>query len=233
MQSPLEESDDDEVEIEKNPHGNLLLHVLVLNLLLFICSMHKLMCLLLHILDCQKLEIKTKPYFIISFTETPEKEILWAAAQGEKYIVTNLLQSNAELVHTKDRDGYTPLHRACYENHSDIAEILLKNGANVAALTNEYWQPLHSASKWNSSSCVSLLLDWGADVNAVTRGGLTPLHLAASNSTAYETLLLLLNHPLIDATIVNSNGETAFEISQRCGPYSEMFDIVHPAVNVI
>ena len=172
-------------------------------------------------------------YFFSLYLETPEKEILWAAAQGEKDVINSLLQSNSELVHIKDRDGYTPLHRACYENHSHIAEILLQNGADVSALTNECWQPLHSASKWNSSSCVALLLNWGADINAVTRGGLTPLHLAASNATAYETLLLLLNHPLIDATIVNSNGETALEISQRCGPYSEMFDIVHPALNII
>ncbi len=137
------------------------------------------------------------------------------------------------MVHVKDCDGYSPLHRACYENHWSIAELLLKHKADISALTNEHWQPLHSASKWNSSLCVGLLLDWGANVNAITKGGLTPLHLASSNATAYETLIVLLNHPLIKPNIVSSNCETAYEISRRCGPYSRIFEIAHEALNDI
>lgn len=79
--------------------------------------------------------------------------------------------------------------------------------------------------------CVTLLLDWGADVNAVTKGGLTPLHLAASNGNAYETLLTLLHHHLIDPDIVSHNGEKALEIAQRCGPYAKVFEITDPSLN--
>ena len=125
------------------------------------------------------------------------------------------------------------MHRACYEDYAEIAEILLENGADISSQTNELWQPLHSASKWNSSVCVSLLLDWGADINALTRGGLTPLHLAASCSTAFETITILLNHPLVDPHILNRNGETALEISKRSGPYSKLFSIVNSCINVI
>ena len=106
-----------------------------------------------------------------------------------------MVERNPALVNVRDCDGYSPLHRACYENHLNIAELLLKHNARTDALTNELWQPLHSASRWNSSLCVALLLEWGVNVNAVTRGGLTPLHLASSNSTAYDTLIVLLNHP--------------------------------------
>lgn len=166
-------------------------------------------------------------------SETPEKEILWAAEKGDIDIVKTLVESNPELVHVKDHDGYSPLHRACYENHLNIAELLLKHNAKADALTNELWQPLHSASKWNSSLCVALLLEWGANVNAVTKGGLTPLHLASSNSTAYDTLVVLLNHPLVDANILSSNSETAYEISCRCGPYSQLFNVVNEALNFI
>lgn len=144
-----------------------------------------------------------------------------------------MVESNPALVNVRDRDGYSPLHRACYENHLNIAELLLKHNARAEALTNELWQPLHSASRWNSSLCVALLLEWGVNVNAVTRGGLTPLHLASSNSTAYDTLIVLLNHPLVDANILNSNGETAYEISCRCGPYSRLFDLENAALNII
>ncbi|KZS09441.1 Lethal (2) 35Be [Daphnia magna] len=165
--------------------------------------------------------------------ETPEKEILWAAAEGDINVIRNLLQNNPALVHVKDHDGYSALHRACYENHVNIVELLLKNKSNIHALTNEMWQPLHSACKWNSSLCVTLLLERGASINAVTKGGLTPLHLASSNSTAYETLIVLLNHPLVNPRILSNNGETAWEISRRCGPYSRLFDMVNEAVNEI
>lgn len=134
------------------------------------------------------------------------------------------------MVNIRDSDGYTPLHRACYENNQTIARILLENRAEVSALTEQHWTPLHSASKWNSGECVALLLDWGASVNAVTQGGLTPLHLAASHN-AYESLWLLLTHPLIDLTIRNTNNEIAQEIAQRKTPYSKIFDICHNSIS--
>lgn len=181
--------------------------------------------------DCHSNIIKCVSCFHTQ--ETPEKEILWAAAAGDADIVKKLVSENPGLVSVRDSDGYTPIHRACYQNHLDIVQILLENQADISALTNEDWQPLHSASKWNSSSCVSLLMDWGADVNSLTKGGLTPLHLAASNPSAFETLTLLLNNPLIDPSIVSKNGETAFEIAQRCGPYSRLFDMANQALNEI
>lgn len=74
-------------------------------------------------------------------------------------------------VNAKDNDGYTPLHRACYNNNIDIALLLLKYGANVNAVTEFKWTPLHSACQWTNPYCVALLLQHGADVNARTDGG--------------------------------------------------------------
>ena len=167
-----------------------------------------------------------------SCLETPEKEILWAAGYGEVETVECLLKANPDLVHVHDSDGYTPLHRACYENHVTIAKILLENNANVSACTNEHWTPLHSACRWNSGECAALLLDWGANANAITHGGLTALHLAASHS-AYESLWLLLTHPLTDTTIQNTTKETAQDIAQRNTPYSRIFEVAHKSVNYL
>ena len=171
--------------------------------------------------------------FFFYLLGTPEKEILWAAVNGHVDLVRNLLDSNPGLAQVQDHDGYTPLHRACYENHVEIAKLLLCNGANISSQTNESWQPLHSASKWHSNQCILLLLDWGANVNALTKGGFTPLHLAASSPNSFETLVILLNHPLVDTSIKSRNGETAFQIAQRCGPFSELFAIASPSIGVI
>ena len=48
----------------------------------------------------------------------PHKKILWAAENGNTDLVTELLESDQSLVNSKDNDGYSPLHRAAYENHT-------------------------------------------------------------------------------------------------------------------
>uniref|UniRef100_A0A1B6MCV6 Uncharacterized protein n=2 Tax=Graphocephala atropunctata TaxID=36148 RepID=A0A1B6MCV6_9HEMI len=114
------------------------------------------------------------------------KEILWAAENGKTEIILKLINENPSIVHVRDKDGYTPLHRASYNDHVDAVEMLIQNGANIAAKTEDGWQPLHSACKWNNVKCAAKLLAYGADVNALSDGDLTPLHLAAGNSYAKD-----------------------------------------------
>lgn len=104
--------------------------------------------------------------------ETKEKELLWAANEGKNDLVEEILEANPEIVNTKDEDGYTALHKACYNNNYELAEILLKYKADPNSRTNDKWTPMHSGCKWNSAKCVALLLQHGGDVNALTMGGL-------------------------------------------------------------
>lgn len=53
----------------------------------------------------------------------PETEILWAAENGELETVKNLITLNRSLLLFKDKDGYTPLHRACYNDHENVVEV--------------------------------------------------------------------------------------------------------------
>ena len=48
----------------------------------------------------------------------PHKKILWAAENGNTELVAELLESDQSLVNSKDNYGYSPLHRASYENHT-------------------------------------------------------------------------------------------------------------------
>ena len=50
----------------------------------------------------------------------PRKKILWAAENGNIELVIELLDSDRTLVNSRDNDGYTPLHRAAYENHTGM-----------------------------------------------------------------------------------------------------------------
>lgn len=56
-------------------------------------------------------------------TGSSNKEILWAAENGEVGTIMKLIQENTSIVHVRDMDGYTPLHRACYNNHVDAVEV--------------------------------------------------------------------------------------------------------------
>lgn len=165
--------------------------------------------------------------------ESPAKEILWASENGKLSEVERLILGDPMLIHAKDKDGYTPLHRACYNDHEHIVDFLLRHGANISAETEDGWQPLHSACKWNNARCVAKLLEHGADPNAASKGGQTPLHLAASNGYAKDTLQLLLLHPDIRADVMNGTGERPIDLAQRCGRYGYLFEIAETCINIL
>ncbi|XP_074654554.1 ankyrin repeat domain-containing protein 49-like [Tubulanus polymorphus] len=161
----------------------------------------------------------------------PVLKMLWAAEKDQKDVIDELLEQDAELVNCKDDDGYTPLHRAAYCNHTNIAQVLIEKGADVGARTDDGWTPLHSASFWNNVSVAELLLAAGSNINAQTNGKQTPLHLAASQPDHKNIIALLLTNPAIDATLKNQVGETALEICRRISNLSYLFDIVDPSIS--
>ena len=74
--------------------------------------------------------------------------LLWAAQHNKLNLVREVLSSRPELVHHRDSDGYTALHRAAYSDHPKMARHLLKRGADITARTSEdQWTPLHSACR--------------------------------------------------------------------------------------
>lgn len=105
-------------------------------------------------------------------SELPSKEILWAAEKGKTNLVKKLLESDSLLVNSQDNDGYTPLHRACYNNNTELTDLLLSYRADVASKTEYNWEPLHSACQWNNYECAARLIQYGADVNAKSEGGI-------------------------------------------------------------
>lgn len=165
--------------------------------------------------------------------ETPAKELLWAAEEGKTELAEKILKEFPDLVNTKDRDGYTALHKAAYSDHFDLAFVLLKYGADVNARTNMLWTPLHSACKWNNPKIVALLLQNGADINARSEGDQTPLHIACTVSDCRDTLIELFLDDRLDPNIVNNSGETALQIAKRTGPCAPLFEMTLPAFKAL
>lgn len=78
----------------------------------------------------------------------------------------------------------------------------------------------------------SLLLQNGADINSQTNGKQTPLHFAASGIDAATTLQLLLCNRWLDATLLNMQNETAYDIAKRSGKHHVLFEMVEDSINV-
>ncbi|PAA94850.1 hypothetical protein BOX15_Mlig019356g1 [Macrostomum lignano] len=123
------------------------------------------------------------------------------------------------LIDKRDAEGFTLLHYAARNNHSDICELLLKRGARVDAENADFMTPLHLAAKYrrtrtkaalasesltseqeagplelhasDENDAVSCLLKVGADFTKRDFYGCTPLHYAAMNGNLVAARLLL------------------------------------------
>lgn len=161
------------------------------------------------------------------------KAMLSAAEEGNLEEIKKLVNKNRLLLECTDKDGYTPLHRACYGNNIEVVEYLLEAGAKIDAKTQDEWQPLHSACCWNNVECAEALIGNGADINAKSKGDQTPLHLVSATSHNSPALQLLLLHTDTNPHIVNSSGDTADQIARRTTKYYPMFEIIESCLNEI
>ncbi|MEO8681362.1 MAG: ankyrin repeat domain-containing protein [Vicinamibacterales bacterium] len=114
-----------------------------------------------------------------------------AALRGDQDAVKALLKQGAD-VGAAQGDGMTALHWAAERGDTEMAELLVYAGANVAAVTRiGLYTPLHIASKSGSAGVVKALLKGGAQVDAkADPSGATPLHLAALAGSAAVVNLL-------------------------------------------
>ncbi|XP_045175658.1 ankyrin repeat domain-containing protein 49-like isoform X2 [Mercenaria mercenaria] len=162
--------------------------------------------------------------------KNPAKKILWAAENNKQEMVKELLNSDSGLVGSRDADGYTPLHRAAYNGHTDMVILLLENEADINAKTGDGWCPIHSASRWNQADVLSILLQFGANINAQTNSGQTALHIASSDRECRQCLEMLLWDKNTDTSLRNSLNETAYDICQRTSENCLLFETKEDSV---
>ncbi|XP_038673898.1 ankyrin repeat domain-containing protein 49 [Scyliorhinus canicula] len=163
----------------------------------------------------------------------PAGLLLWASEKNQISIVRRLLSENPDLVNVKDNDNYTPLHRAAYNDHIEVARELIAHGADVHARTVDGWTPLHSACKWNNAAIASFLLQHEADINAQTNGLQTALHLASGSKGTKETIELLLMNRYINSDLKNNVGETPYDVALRTNMYYYLFEITEKCTNSV
>jgi ankyrin repeat protein len=123
--------------------------------------------------------------------ETP---LHYAAFCGMHDVTAFLIVENSQDVNARgfDMKG-TPLHVALYRRHTDVAQLLLKHGADAKTRDKDENTPLHIASRYGNVDVARVLLNHGADTEARDNRKRTPLFLASQNGRV-EVARVLLEH---------------------------------------
>ena len=123
-------------------------------------------------------------------TKAPDISIHDAVRRGRIKAVKQHLAAGTDV--NDSRNGWTPLHYAA-GSQKEIAELLIDEGADMNARTQEGWAPLHWAVGNGYKENIELLIAKGADVNAKTKRGETPLDWVEEEKHK-EIVDLLRNH---------------------------------------
>ena len=95
--------------------------------------------------------------------------VMAALAQGGRVVV-------------RHPQGFTPLHAAVQNGHTDICGLLLAHGSDVNEMTPVIKSTaLHFAAMGGHVGLVEALLSWGATVDPQDYAGFTPLHIACQD----------------------------------------------------
>uniref|UniRef100_A0A674DES1 Ankyrin repeat and sterile alpha motif domain containing 1A n=1 Tax=Salmo trutta TaxID=8032 RepID=A0A674DES1_SALTR len=121
-------------------------------------------------------------------------------------------------VNCVDSTGYTPLHHAALNGHSEVVEALLRNEALTNIADNKGCYPLHLAAWKGDQRIVRLLIHQGPShpkLNEQNNDNETPLHCAAQYGHTQVVRLLL--EELTDPTMRNNKFETPLDLAALYG----------------
>ncbi len=123
-----------------------------------------------------------------------ELDVFTACIAGDEKRVTDFAAQQPGILNEYSRDGWTPLHLACFFGQPALVRTLLASGADAQARSRNAAQnmPIHAAASARNCDAVRSLLEHGADVNARQQAGWTALHAAAQNGDV-ETVRLLIS----------------------------------------
>uniref|UniRef100_A0A3B4B673 Uncharacterized protein n=1 Tax=Periophthalmus magnuspinnatus TaxID=409849 RepID=A0A3B4B673_9GOBI len=118
--------------------------------------------------------------------------ILAAQEEGRLEMSTLLLEKGGVPLESKDAEGRTALHVACWQGSVEMVNLLLKYSANPNAQDSEGRPPLHSIA-WTGHTQVGrkLLETPGIDIDLCCNQGATALSIAAQEGNVNIVAMLL------------------------------------------
>jgi hypothetical protein len=112
---------------------------------------------------------------------------------GYRDIADILIKKGATL-EKKDKNGFTALHYATQNDHTNMVELLLSEGTDIEIKNNAGYSPLSVAVSQNHIDLTALFIEKGADVNSSVSSAYKPLNLARRNKNDSIVQLLKKEH---------------------------------------
>lgn len=122
-----------------------------------------------------------------------ERDIYFAAWTGDTRILDEWIGAGKSVT-SPDRCGWTVLHLAVWNMHTDVVSRLLASlslGSRVFTKSIGLPSPLHLATWNNDVDIIKKLLDAGVDSSPQDNDGLTPLHWAARDGNLGSIKVLI------------------------------------------
>jgi len=150
--------------------------------------------------------------------------VMTAVACGRARVLAALLE---QPLPPATPSGFTALHVAAACNRTNEAALLIRHGADVAALDYEGAQPLHYAAAQGAAELIALLLQHGVNPDVPVQGseqragpltlpaGTTALHLAVMGGQTSAIAVLLRGGANVNST--NAMGLTPLDIANYSG----------------
>ena len=119
------------------------------------------------------------------------KNIIHLSSEGNQpsLMIYFLIKEKLD-IYTRDENGSSPLHWACFSGAKDSIKFLIGLNADIDAQDKEKLTPLHLAAFYNREEIIIQLLQNGADKNAKTTRGELPIDIARKKN--YKSIINIL-----------------------------------------
>src|SRR5467141_2379495 len=130
-------------------------------------------------LDRAKSLIDRNPQIVSAYSPDGFALVALTAYLGQKETTEFLIEKGADInAVARNPTGFTALTGAVANNHTEIAKLLVKRGAQVNYRYEGGFSPLMGAAEHGNVELVNFLLANGADPNARTGEGKSPMSFA-------------------------------------------------------
>jgi ankyrin repeat protein len=130
-------------------------------------------------LDYAKSLIDRSPALVSAYSPDGFALVALTAFLGQKEMTEYLVGKRADVnAVARNTTGFTALTGAVANNHTEIAKLLVKRGAQVNYRYEGGFSPLMGAAEHGNVELVNFLLANGADANAKTGDGKSPMTFA-------------------------------------------------------
>ncbi|MFP3023122.1 MAG: ankyrin repeat domain-containing protein [Wolbachia sp.] len=121
------------------------------------------------------------------------------------------INKEKEIINGK-KDGMAPIHLAVYKGSLEIVRFLLKNNANINAVSDGCLVPYSYVTNMSSKTEIKeMIYHCTSSTTSQVMQGFTALHLAFFYCRL-DIANLLLDNNIINVNIRNANGKIAFEV---------------------